>query len=231
MLSGGHGNCDLEPESKIPTEGNVAIPHSIEFRAEIQAIFRVLSSINEALGEYIPQSLIREVTNVLPLLPTDGIASLDDIRGGLLLSIKQILEKGGQFESFTNSHGNSLLHIAVRNGDKKVVSWLLENGHDVEVKNSIGFTPAYAAVASGKIKVDIFIELIHYGCNLTETNDYGMSCVDLAAKFGTEKTVFALQYLASYRPRLKILFTKTRTKSILSNISPSIFKEIVLSYA
>lgn len=81
-------------------------------------------------------------------------ASEGDIAG-----VGDALSKGARINSMDVATGNNVLFVAVANGYKKLASFLVSKGADVNHVNARGNTPLIVAVASAdKVMVDILIK-------------------------------------------------------------------------
>lgn len=82
----------------------------------------------------------------------------------------------------TENNGDTLLHIAVREGYKDIVKMLLSNGADPNAKNDYWNTPLLLACQSTKADADIVSMLLEASGNTDVKNRDGNTCLLLACK-------------------------------------------------
>jgi len=83
--------------------------------------------------------------------------------------------------SFLDSLNHTPLHIATRNGDKRLVQTLVADGVDVNLKNRWGQTPLYLAAS---VDMEIVQILIDAGADPNIKNRWGDALLHAAAKEG-----------------------------------------------
>jgi len=66
---------------------------------------------------------------------------------------KEIIESGKVEPLYTDSYGDTPLHIAAQKGNSQLVDLLLKKGAAVNHQNSTGATPLHKAALSGSLKV------------------------------------------------------------------------------
>lgn len=147
-------------------------------RANIQ-FFRLLEpyiDTTEKKIEFIKSALLTGNTYIIEFAllncPEVNIGNLIEyaVRGGNLAAVRSSLQKGGNLY-FSNERGETLLHLAVRNklkaqevsNAKSVISYLIENGLDVNRKDNYGYTPLMEAACSSH--PHIIRTLIEFGAN------------------------------------------------------------------
>ncbi|CAI6340834.1 unnamed protein product [Periconia digitata] len=72
------------------------------------------------------------------------------IRNGDILSLRQLLTSRTAKLSDVTKHGDSLLHLAVQEEQENVVSFLLDQGIDINVMNDTGETPLHTCIEMGR---------------------------------------------------------------------------------
>lgn len=73
----------------------------------------------------------------------------DDITSGNIESVKSFLLAKKVSVNEKNNVGETLLHIACKNGSIEMMKFLIENGADLDAKDSSGKTPFDVAVENG----------------------------------------------------------------------------------
>src|SRR3972149_6732401 len=89
-----------------------------------------------------------------------------------------------------NEKSNQLLCIASENGNVEVVSFLLNNGANVNQANHNGITPLY--IASYKGYVEIVSLLLKNGANVNQARNDATTPLYIASKKGYVKVVSLL---------------------------------------
>ncbi|KJV53659.1 shigella flexneri OspC family protein [Orientia tsutsugamushi str. Gilliam] len=92
--------------------------------------------------------------------------------------------------NYTDSHGNTLLSLAISSGNEKIVDTLLKHGADVNYTDSHGNTLLSLAISSGNEK--IVDTLLKHGADVNYTDYHGNAPLSLAISSGNEKIVDAL---------------------------------------
>ncbi|KAL6905114.1 hypothetical protein GGI43DRAFT_398908 [Trichoderma evansii] len=100
---------------------------------------------------------------------------------GNLNNLKRVLD-GSPYKDgllrFQDKDDQSLLSLAVKNGHKKVVKYLLEAGSDVDVTDAKGRTPLMEAALWGHLKIVNI--LLGAGSDAAQRDQRGMRAADLA---------------------------------------------------
>lgn len=81
---------------------------------------------------------------VQPFTPEKETKAFKPLQNGLHLTNSAL--EGGEKLNATDKEGLSLLHRAVRANDIKAVTFLLDNGADINIKGKDEFTPLHGAV-------------------------------------------------------------------------------------
>jgi ankyrin repeat protein len=91
----------------------------------------------------------------------------------------------------TDKHGNTCLHIACQNGNKRMVKVCLRWGANINATNKQGQTPLHYCMAYNYQEVSIY--LISKGGDDSILNHFGMSCYDGLRPDNKEEAVAALK--------------------------------------
>ena len=123
--------------------------------------------------------------------------------------IRYVVEKGGDVNK-VNVEGNTMLHVAVEDGNVELVKYLLERGANTNIKNCYGYTPRRIAEQYGNDKilkifdasgsVNIFTsaqyglidkvkEALDSGVDINTPNEKGYSALTIAAYMGQSEMV------------------------------------------
>jgi len=70
------------------------------------------------------------------------------IKNNNLKKLKKLVENDAELNA-TNRYGETLLHIAARNGKEKIVAYLADQNIDVNIKNSSNTTALHEACSKG----------------------------------------------------------------------------------
>jgi len=129
---------------------------------------------------------------LLFLLNIDGQNVFDVVNGGNIDSLKALVE---QDPKVINEKGNNQLtplHFAIGGGNKTIITYLLDNGAEVNAKDSEGRTPLFfAVVVTGKI--DLAKILIDKGADINSKDNSQKSLLVWAAARGfSEMTDYLL---------------------------------------
>jgi len=82
--------------------------------------------------------------------------------------------------SNVDKFGKTSLHLASSRGEAEIVSLLLENGAEVNVKNKFGWTPLQLAASGGHLEVVRL--LLNSGADVTIKNKFGRTALDYAVR-------------------------------------------------
>ena len=91
-----------------------------------------------------------------------------------------LLENNYVDVNYKDSEGNTLLTNACKKDDKDTVSFLVEHGADVNVKNKKGETPLMWFVIERPCSPDIIDILIKYGVKINEQDNDGYTALHYA---------------------------------------------------
>eukprot|EP00049_Salpingoeca_infusionum_P005521 m.93150 g.93150 ORF g.93150 m.93150 type:complete len:2953 (-) comp12996_c0_seq1:137-8995(-) len=97
---------------------------------------------------------------------------------GHLEAVQVLIEEGGMYCQMADKRGCTPLHLACKNGHFDVCQYLLRAGHDLDVTDTSGNTPAHYAAAYDW--VGLLQLLHHYGADLTKSNDWKTSILSIA---------------------------------------------------
>lgn len=90
-------------------------------------------------------------------------------------------------QSFEERHGISPLHVAIKEKDLETIISLIEEGVDVNSKNSFGYTPLHWAVEENSF---LLVEyLVQYGADVDVENIWGRSPLH-NAKSKSDKRIY-----------------------------------------
>ncbi|MDQ7827116.1 MAG: ankyrin repeat domain-containing protein [Candidatus Eremiobacteraeota bacterium] len=79
------------------------------------------------------------------------------VEGNSMESIEKFLEIDGRALTKTNDNGMKIIHIAVREGRKDLLEYLLEKGAQVDERNEFGYTPLHVAAMCGQTDLARFL--------------------------------------------------------------------------
>ena len=114
--------------------------------------------------------------------------------GNLALS-QEFVEAGASVE-FKDKEGNTALALAVTNGSRLIIEWLISTHHvNLNVKNKDGCTPLMYAASVGHI--DILKYLVEKGCIIDETNSDLFTALHWSAYVGNIDAVKSLIHLGA----------------------------------
>ena len=125
-----------------------------------------------------------------------------------------------------NGEGETVLHIAMKDGDVDIVKFLLENGSDLTIKDRTGNTPLHDLVSTAEIGPTRSIELIQASSKRLEDlldikNEEGQTVLYVASKHGNVDIVeFLLR--EGVRSRSKLSETDNSGHSALYQLVCSI---------
>jgi ankyrin repeat protein len=74
--------------------------------------------------------------------------------------------------------GQSLLHLAIKNGDMDIFTYLLQQAPNIDARNKLKQTPLHLAVINEQF--DMVFLLLESGCNLHVKDNDGHEPIDLA---------------------------------------------------
>lgn len=89
-----------------------------------------------------------------------------------------------------NDHGNTALHIAVRNRHHSIIRLLVETGTDINSRNDQQMTALQIAISSANTSTAQF--LLDLGADVTDTTPSGETVLHLAARIGDVAVVESL---------------------------------------
>ena len=81
-----------------------------------------------------------------------------------------------------NHYGWTLLHIAIRRDERKMVNYLLEKGADINKIDGVGWTPLMESIMDEKLELCKL--LVERGADKSIANARGATAPMLAQKFG-----------------------------------------------
>jgi ankyrin repeat protein len=94
--------------------------------------------------------------------------------------IKAILSKDPDRINSKDEYGNSLLHLAAREGNVDIINYLVSEGANVNSRNIADETPIHLAANSGNL--DVVIQLISNGANINVKDSIGNTPLHDAAE-------------------------------------------------
>jgi ankyrin repeat protein len=107
------------------------------------------------------------------------------------ITLEQVLTECGmnvEFDSHKPTNANSVgvydsvLHIAVMNGNLKHVKILVENGAGVNFKGDMGYTPLHNAILARHRNIIDY--LLSVGSDKNIKNEFGISSREMARDYG-----------------------------------------------
>jgi len=146
------------------------------------------------------QKKIRSATIVLLLAFALGACQTTDpanLRSGILDPVALwVWEKGGNVNKINakiNDDGETLIHLAAKEGRVDVLTWLKDRGVDINAKTKVyqppqvsriypdGYTPMHLAAQSGRLEAMKWLkEQEGGGVDLNAKDDYGRTPLSLA---------------------------------------------------
>lgn len=113
--------------------------------------------------------------NIAEAIKNDSVPALIDEYMAKVKNINDIL--------IHNDRGETMLHVAVRNGASKVVAFLVGRGADLNVQNIVGDTPLHLGARYNKS--NIVYALLNYGANINIVNNNNEVPLNDAVKDGS----------------------------------------------
>ncbi len=111
---------------------------------------------------------------------------LETVKGGYKKALMRLIENGANIhKEYYNdfcTNANTLLHIAVKIGQKDIAGILIENGIDVDVKNTYTQTPLHLAALHNQCQAAAL--LIEKGADVNIRNQQGETALHLAVTAG-----------------------------------------------
>lgn len=106
----------------------------------------------------------------------------------------------------------ALYHAAMRGFDPDCVTFLIENGADVNCVNNFGRTPLHTAAKHGHMRVAEI--LIEHGAKVNAADMRGVTPLDCAVTFGAEKTARFLKNTMLRREHARLLSIALRLQPL-----------------
>ena len=103
--------------------------------------------------------------------------------------VQALIDVGADL-NFKDKNGDTLLHRAVRHGNKNLIDVFVSNGLDVNVKNKHGLTPLYYAIYSRNAYTIDF--LVKRGADVNAKAKAGLTPLHYAATYGDPEAIDAL---------------------------------------
>ncbi len=149
--------------------------------------------------------------------PTTNIESEDDalcgaIRNGDFRTVKELLAKGTDVNTWDNEFGVTALSWAALLDEVKIAKFLIENGADVNVKSRDGSTPLHSAAFLGRAEIAEL--LIQKGADVNPANYKGETPLDVLM-VDWEITKFIVKLLEIKVEAEKVNTGRTRIIEIL----------------
>jgi len=114
---------------------------------------------------------------------TETSELLAAVQAGDTIQVKSALEaQPDLLQNTLGPQGETLLFLAVKQGDKEMVTLLLEQGADVNTPAPGGITPLHAAAQNGE--EEIILLLLKNKADINAVTDDGQSPMELAIKSG-----------------------------------------------
>ena len=107
-------------------------------------------------------------------------------------SVKILLKNGSNIDEFSiapnfHDYQESSLHMAIRNGDSKMVQFLIDNKANINIRIGLGQTPLFTSVLLSRTKIAEI--LIQNGADLKYASQYGTTVIDYAIHEGNKQIV------------------------------------------
>jgi FOG: Ankyrin repeat len=146
----------------------------------------------------------------------------------------EILLNSGADPNVKDLAGGTPLHWAVASGFPDLIELLLERGADPNARDNAGNTPLHiAAMGSISEVAEIFMELaprlgleypydrldiirilLEYGADPTAKNNYGLTPIDIALKYGNDEIAWLLASKLPPEKRKKLLLKTSRPPAV-----------------
>lgn len=133
-------------------------------------------------SSFDPRAFSEFIRSVSPVLACKSAQSGDIDTLEALRKLQQM----GSFNCFAEGHGNSPLHVAIENGNYRVVEYLVKNGSSVHVVDADGTSPLTKAVVRKEWKIAQL--LIETGAYL-ESSKMLIDALFKAAREGDEEFI------------------------------------------
>jgi ankyrin repeat protein len=92
---------------------------------------------------------------------------------------KVLVANGNDVQYIDEVSGNTYLHIAAKNNFTDIISYLTNQGLDINVENNQGDLPIHVALNIGKKGKNLIKKMISLGADVTKSNGAGKTCNEL----------------------------------------------------
>jgi len=134
------------------------------------------------------KTLFLAVLLAVPLVRAEDIH--EAVKKGDLAGVRGILAAQPDSLKAVNERGYTPLHIAAREGQVEIASFLIEKGAELEAKNSTGFTPLFLAVLSKRPEIVRFF--LEKGADVNAQTRFQTTPLFTAAESGNGEIIRAL---------------------------------------
>jgi ankyrin repeat protein len=152
----------------------------------------VMCHSKEAIRDFLYDSTLKAFPDrTESQILNDRLVVAVNLSRGLL--IDELLSRGAN-ANVEDREGNSMLHLACRNGNANYARVFIHHGVDPNRTNSVGETPLHLAIKHGKMETVVL--LVESGASTEDAGNGGMSVTQLACQ---SKNTRILDYLLSAR--------------------------------
>ena len=115
------------------------------------------------------------------------------IEDSFLQNVKKYIEDGNPINVIVNESGWTLLHFATEFLNIEVIEYLVNNGHEINIKDKYGQTPLHIAIDSeidntvqNNVQLNFYVtkKLIDFGADYTIKDNKGKTPLDWLDAYG-----------------------------------------------
>lgn len=170
---------------KVYLEKGVHIDTPDEF--DETALVKAIRAKNKNVAEY----LISKSANIYATNVCGETTMMVCAKRGYLDFAQLLFENGYNINQMTPLTRQSILGLAIWNHRTKMVSWLVENGANINTVDDTLWTPLMMASYSGF--TDIVEILLKHKADPLKRNDKGMTALDLATFYHQDEVIALLK--------------------------------------